>query len=89
VRLVIRQDRFARCKPVVTQNKIRGKAIGSAQREVRVVNTVIGGDMEVGGGDLGTRNPKRTWKVKSVNELGRFESFRKKGQGGPSLETGQ
>ena len=54
-----------------------------------MVNTVIGGDMEVGGGDLGTRNPKRTWKVKSVNELGRFESFRKKGQGGPSLETGQ
>ena len=68
VRLVIRQDRFARCKPVVTQNKIRGKAIGSTQREVRVVNTVIGGGMEVGGGDSGTRNPKRTWRVKPVNK---------------------
>ena len=58
MRLVICQDWFAWCKPVVTQNKIQGKAIGNTHREVRVVTTVISGDMEVGGGDLGTCNPK-------------------------------
>jgi hypothetical protein len=67
-RLVIDQDGFAGYEPVVPQSEIGGKAVGNNEREVGAITTIVGGDAQVGGGDLGTRNPKGTWKIKFVNE---------------------
>ena len=41
--------RFAGCKPVITQNEIRGKVVQNKEREAGVVTTVIS---QVGSGEL-------------------------------------
>ena len=68
MRPVIRDDGLAGCQPVVTQDKIRYKAIRDREGEVRLVVAIEGGEVEVHDGVLDACYPERARKIESVDD---------------------
>ena len=65
---VTRQYGFAGREPVITQDEIRDKAVGNREGGEGAIAAIVGGDVQVGSGELGARYPKGTWKIKFMNE---------------------